>query len=754
MADKPTEHRIIEGGEHWIAFAQSEVRRLRTTGLAHVSKRLVMPDDATVFVRIEPGHDHIHIKGTDGNLPMDSGVVDVGSILEAVPASYVAGTLLETTYAARYQAPFTLRNGEPPRLKARNGVNDGQFAGIVKALGKSFTGQVPIDRHEAKSFRPRTIPDPVDGTKRIEDPKDATMYAKKRCAVLCPPSMFTGKLRLYVQALYGAHLSGNENQLIPFDLVEPGRPALLLQNRYKGNGGGAVLLSTGNGLHLDKTTGRHWLFSFTSGMRAFKMIAPESVEALRGWLIDPPNDDHPDKKHPLSEEDREHLEAYILSQCLPYGSLVDASPWVTPESGAVSDPDCMGYSWHWNWSGTAAIARVNTVYEQSLYASAMETRTFEVEVRKVGDDLFSVMQSFSESPLRWSANRGLWVVAEPEWSTLTLKKTTPNKSDLFACSATFYSYFKRDELVNCGIIVTYQPGEKGAVSFFQANNGVAAGKNCWTIGTQEGSRTENLEDPPYFSARAYCGPVMTTELPTGRRTTKYVIEVKNKSFGDWGAGYGGSGYGNWSQRVSDDDGSNEHYVVFNGALNDRDQVRGITFDTSVSEILTREVGSFIAVVPVYDSEAIYLKALATRTDDMNSNVTYHLYNNPFGTPGAFLVRTYYTTDGIDRIYLGYAAACGAFAADYHSLASSEPIMADPTEVATYTFEGLICKAESVIPATFTHVSEFFSNEDTVGTGFYTKSGTRLAPDGVAIATPLIKPHQAPDTTVPVLVGWV
>lgn len=759
MFDKPMEHRKVEGGGHWLAFAEGEARRLRATGLSYVSKRLPMPDGATVEVRIEPNHTYIHISGGQVDIGMDSGVVALHNIAPEHPDRYLAGTLYETDYVQGYHAPFQLQDGEPPRLKLPRDGNNGQFAGVLRNTGKNFTGRVPEDLQDAKSFRPDRD---ADGA---ENPADEELAAKKRCAILCPPSMFTGKLRLYVQALYGAHLSekAGDGHTIPFELVEgQSRPALLLNNRFfnpKAPGPDhRVLLSTGNGLHLDKTTGKHWLFTFTSGMRAFKMRAPAAVEKLRPWLIDPPIDGHPDPLHPLSDEDREHLEAYILSQCLPYGdTTIMPNPWVTEDSGAVADPWCMGYSWHWNWSGTRAIARVNEVFAQDLTNSAMRTRTYQVEVTKVGDDLFDVRQLHSETPVEWSLYRTLWTITEPDWASFTQIKMTPKLSSVFVSSATFYSFYRRDELVNCFVRVYNQDGDPAEVYYTNGATGGPSNDNCFTIGNKEGGRFNSLGSSAYIAAIFNFGDVETPVLPIGNTIyTSGDIEVKNKVFGAW-VGYiepGGTFPENRLPFVSEDDGSNMHQEPIFGELFSLD-AKIQYFDTSVSSRRIENYGQATVVVPLYDSEAVYLQASVAKDTYITANTTYHMYNDGIGALGHFLIgETVAIGSPDDRTRFSYAQSFGAFEADYHGKLSSESIIPDPLLEVTYNSEQLICSA-GVIDATFQNLGVFHDNaEENVQSGFNTISGTKPEPSGVAIAPTYITTEGAPDTNVPVLVGWV
>lgn len=55
------EHKLINGGDIWLPFARSRIKAIKATGLAHASQQFVMPDGATVRVRVTPGHDFIEL---------------------------------------------------------------------------------------------------------------------------------------------------------------------------------------------------------------------------------------------------------------------------------------------------------------------------------------------------------------------------------------------------------------------------------------------------------------------------------------------------------------------------------------------------------------------------------------------------------------------------------------------------------------------------------------------------------------------
>jgi len=741
------EHKLIEGGEKYLALARSEIKRLRATGLPYATKRLVFPD-ATVRVQIIDDIDFIHITGGGAKIPMDSGVVAVVSIGEANPATKEPGTLYETTYVQDYNTPFVLPNAEATvRLNPSPG-NDGQFSGILKITGQKFKGKVPIDVSFAKSFDAPTGEALAVWGDAIAD--------KKNTAVLCPASMFTGKCRLYVQALYGAHMVAGKPT--PYRLSgASGAPSLYVDNRT--SDGDAVLVSTGCGVYLDKKRGNHWLFS-TNGtpVRGWPLKAPSAVEALRKHLITEVSETNT-KLSTLNEEDQEHLETYILSQCLPKGDGRSAflKPDTTDTWYGASNPYSMGYSWHWNWDGKKADAVTNGTIDQVANNAAMQSLWHKATITQIGAESFEWSEVDVDPGVlqTWTVYRTQWTIAEPDWGSYYLIKTTPQSSLVSACDATFYVFYNRNELVKCSVQVRDHEGEAAIVTYGNGANGGPDGTNCYTTGNKPGSRRSAGGSSAYSYAVFSCGAKQTPILSTTKTTAVVNIEVKDKVFGNFAIGYGSGALGYREFGVSEDDGTNYHVQGSNSYLVDDRMCKIMTFTTVDTGTTEREYGIATVVVPFYDAEAIYLQASTEKTTTTDSNTTRYLYND-FSPLGAFLIQSIVSeTGGDDRIFFRQAQEWGAYQADNHGQASpNETIIPDPV-IEWSGSESLICHA-GILDATFENMGVFHSNgESTIPSAFYTLSGTKNDEDAAVISNNLVaNPYGAPGVAVPVLVGWV
>ncbi len=697
------EHKLIQGGEQYLPFARSRIKAMRATGAKYASQRLVFPD-ATVRVQIVGQFSYIHITGGVQALTMDSGVIDALSIAEANPSAYLPGVLHETDLVAAYNAAFVLPDsGDPPRRNPGAG-SAGQLAGIVTIAGGRFVGAVPVDGEDAQSFAPAHEENPSPPPDWVYATEDAVLFAKKRIAVLCPASMFTGRCRLYVQALYGQHMVSaiGKTSTLQYTLADSARPALQVNNRRAGLP--PVLVTTSSGVYFDPTSGKHWLFTFEDGAKAYPLKAPAGVESMRVNLVA--------ENSKLTAEDQERLEAYVLSACLPAG---DGSGIIT---GSADNPYSMGYGWHWNWDGLVADAVTHTEVEQGGDRYYLSAQWLRIQIEQPEPGQFTVTQSAVQPAASWCLERTYWTVAEPEWSSFTLVKSTPKLTNLFECQAVIYAFYNRNELQTCEVTVTLEPASPAAVVYDNCS-----GTDVVTVGLNEGSRSEVDPGTEYYSATFTCGGLTTQALPLGQELDyPSVTEVKNKVPGIWTAGTGSEAFGTRTFPVSDDYGGSATSVTAYVALVDANQNRQISFQTSVSSILEESYGVGTMVVPFYDAEAVYLQAAIERTRTVYGNVTYNLNHNGGGTIDAFLIRNAVTSDFVTTEYYSYAQGAGGLPSANHTLESTTSVIPDPVVTTTYSTAKLISRAGQH-DATFPNIAQFRDNSaENISSAYYTLTG--------------------------------
>lgn len=77
------EHKLILGGEKYLPFARSIIRKLRSAGLRYAAPRPLMLPDATVTVRIDGEHEYIRLEGS--SFSFLSGTTRLGTITTGSP---------------------------------------------------------------------------------------------------------------------------------------------------------------------------------------------------------------------------------------------------------------------------------------------------------------------------------------------------------------------------------------------------------------------------------------------------------------------------------------------------------------------------------------------------------------------------------------------------------------------------------------------------------------------------------------------
>ena len=744
------QHKLILGGAQYLPFARSRIKALRATGQKYATQRYLLPD-GEVRVEIAGDQEYIFITGKDNCIyHMDSGVVDLHAL-----GTTSAGTLYESIGVATYNIPFVFpAKGDTTWRLNPEPTSAGQLSGSVyKAL--TFAGKVPGNAADARSFSPlqqavTPATDPPTYKPLVNDP---ALADKKALVLACPASVFTGRCRLFVQAVYGrhsyeyvGHAAQTTRPLPTLQNATSAAPALWFASHKTDPAQSfqPVLVDTSCGVWLDPASGRHWLLKpMNGGLTAYPLYSNTCGEILRKYLVTV--NPAPELK-PLNAVDREHLEAYILSTCLPYvGGKVTATGGAIIGSGYS-----MGYGWHWNWSGTMADMVVNNTFQQADLTSAMRSTHYRIVATHAlldGVHTWTVAQSTVEAAQDWAVYRGDWTIAEPDFAELGLTKTTPRSSTMFECNAPFYAFYLRDTLKTCRVRVRANAGNLAETIYVNCYGG-----NCVTMGLNEGSRTVTAAGSAYFSATFTVGDVVTPELPIGK-TVGYdsVIEVKNKRLGDWRSGYGTGSYGQRTFEISDDYGGGRYYYTETSSLVDDRQTRLMTLDTSVSSKREEFPSQATVVVPLYDAEAVYLQATTRQSTYVTANTTHHLRHSLLGVSGAFLVRM--VTDENYTLF-SYAKENGAFASDDLELDSTESLIPENVHVVTSDTAVLVCRAGAV-PATFSHLNELHNNaQDDVADGYFTLSGTSVSTP-VVIALGYITPVGiAPAPARRVLVGWI
>lgn len=206
-------HRLVTGAEgwKWAPFAEARIKAMQATGLAFAAQHYVMPDGALVDVSIQPGVEHIRIDATGGSVYMDTGDLKIEYPAELSPSRRDPSKLnfIDIALGSKYLGEIRLKDSEFGQQTA-NQTKNRPMTQLMESLAIGW--KKPADW------------DALTAQKQIEwlEAKKAALESKtimKKFVVgSFPASLWTGKMRLFMQAQYGMPL---ESDLFRFtiDLV-------------------------------------------------------------------------------------------------------------------------------------------------------------------------------------------------------------------------------------------------------------------------------------------------------------------------------------------------------------------------------------------------------------------------------------------------------------------------------------------------------------------------------------------------------
>lgn len=748
------EHRLILGGEQYLPFARSRIKALKATGQKYASQKFEI-DGVSIRVRISDGHEYIVLEGDPKiEIAMDSGVFGLGGIAEMSPATYQDGVLHEYGSVLGYNSNFTEDTEKGPGRWNPNKPSDGQFSGLLRGNGKTFVGNILGQ----EAFKRPLIPDPDNEGVFIPDEQSELLRIKKITASLCPASVFTGRTRLYVQALYGLPLSKSPNQNpsyvtgLPYELNITGLtqpPSLHLRSApvKKGESRGPdVLLTTSCGVWLDGETGEHWLFQIADRCYVYPLKLRPALTKLRKHLADGSK---------LNEQDKRNLEAYLLSQSLPDSKSRQEA------ADDVSDMYSMGYGWHWNYSGVSASV-VEHAYSQwegnpKLYYTMSSLLTFSIWKKKLPEppggfkkgDFTVVWQGMlSRGPqVKWAGYRHVWVFAEPLFGTGVSSKTFPRyHPPLIAVSdIPIYVFYIGDTMKLCRATITFTE-EKYETT--ESEGFSISGGEERTFGMQGGfSRYKHF--PAHFDMELSCGDYTAHKAAGVHRMTGNEVVLAEKTNLSWWS-YGKSVYYGIVGppfEYTYVDGTQWRY----GWAERRDGM--MEHGRQQGAVAEENYGYLVMVVAEYDSQAVFIHSSKTKVSS-RSGISERIQYNYIGFN---FVKDALWTQSVG----GGAPDVEIKLPSYYGFdqIGARNLTRTPTDPYSETETDSQIKSHYVgittAPCTFTNLGQFFANDlEEVSSSAHAWSGSNpetpvVMADGMQVA-----PVNSSNVFLPAFTGWI
>ena len=766
------EHKLIDGGEQWLPYARSRIKALRATGLAFASQQFVMPDGAEVKVRIEGPHEYIRLSGGNLSLMMDAGLIDLRGLSEGSPLKYAHGIRLDTVSTRDYTAGYAATTSGAYAAYLSNPTAAPAQQIVGRCTFPPFYGHLKPNG-QADSFSPKRVAAEPPNDPWVESTNDSALRGKKITADGCPASMFTGRTRLYVQAMYGQSLYGYagastvdapERWPDPPSLASTTPPSLNLpayvqkddQTSYQ-----PVTIDTSTGVRFDPVTGKHWLINVNSeSLAIYPLVSTAAGEKARKYLR---GDPVTVKGTPLSADDIERLEAFVLAHSRP-----DVKNSFTIPTGLTSPRVAMGYGWHWNWSGTQANIVSSVTYDQGpefddashLMRQAMESTHYQIALTLGADGAWSASKTIAEERTRWAVHRAYWCITAPEWADMPLtSKVTPRNTSLLKCDAPFYVFYVRDELRVCRVKITQHDPQLAFRDFSPGFAEPLFGSTIYeyTAGMLNGHVTDTSPVGPFFMATFSCGSTRYADLNMPWvassqwitiEKTNFIPGIKNfdNTFGgshDFISGYPPP-YGSYTT------------VTIPDCQIEVDQTPFIYSTRKAYYRSARSSSTATIIVPFYDAEALFMEGtIYTETTDSGIAVSTH-YSGALAAQTSQWRLAY--SDPITGAHYEFVNSyvkylVGGVGATLTSTNPPDVII----NTVTVLGKNMVCKT-GLIPAVMNDLGSYHDNSlDYATSGYSAITGSRTT-SGVAIAqdhiTPvgLADPNNVPNCKA--LVGWV
>lgn len=340
---------ILVTGDAWqyVPFGRARLKSLRATGLSYASQSYTV-DGTTIKVRIVGDQSFIQVHGD--------------------PALYCESGQLTWPFRPRYSPLW----GEAATWKFMDIPVNSKYLGLV-SIGETTRGKQVNDPILVDGMRSEAIGWPKADTgngpeNEIKDKETQEKYfgntiTKKKAMSKWPSSLFSGKMRLFMQSLYGAREPDPEKGYFPFLIDDVDEPTAL---SFRGSlEGGALLIVRPDSMGIfSAPDGTYWLLDINEGPRnvLVNKINTSKAESLVKQLKD------------MSADERTKAEAYIFANSTIEIPKIESTVYAT---GSFDMPpgSQMAYGWKWSDSGSKASMVLHETLGDSIPTTRWRART-------------------------------------------------------------------------------------------------------------------------------------------------------------------------------------------------------------------------------------------------------------------------------------------------------------------------------------------------------------------------------------------
>lgn len=553
------------------------------------------------------------------------------------------------------------------------------------------------------------------------------LVGKKEAAAKCPASMFTGKARLYAQALYGGDL---RNWKWALNIPDGLSPRLVHDN--------GTVLHMNCGVYRDEKY-LHWLIAIhPDGIRITKLVRDKRVDMLVGLL-----------GNPAMAADHDKIEAYILAYSNPSDTMTFTLDVHVPET------QMLGYGWKFNWRGDKADI-IRHIEGSPLHESTHYRVTFSRDTALVVGNTpeqeavrWSAVISVVSGPHYWHNSKYAQVISGPNWLFNVQSLFGTRYGGASAADVPVYCFYKSDGSLE--VFKYYASGGEGETKYMVASEPASWMRPVdWT--------SENLGDYTPFGTSGLSGgdgerrvrsyrPITTgfhcSDLSSVDASQSYTFirySIGAKTYISEGAVWSTNNVGHTAYEhtcAAYDSGWSPYYVTADGVqrytsgtviVNDLGSALGyasgswnnmavVGYDRYQYVGGHEENHNTLLLVPFHDAEAVYLWG--------NMNVAERAtvtggYCESTIQPGFFVWKEteYFLIDGVYSYYT-YLAYAGGDGTHLASNGSPQPDL--DTSYDRVIVSKLVTKSSNVDFSPPSSLGAFFSGEDFVEQQFYTHS---------------------------------
>jgi hypothetical protein len=370
----------------YLPYGQNLVRSLIRTGRYVAEKRLTLADGTQIAARIAGDQRWLNIRAVGGcSLWLETGFVYL--LPMAGPDRYTPSRV--------YFGPFDMQAHLYGAMNAQSGTAD------------------KTTRPLSGDYSPKSFFFKPQDEKTQQWPVSESLVSKKQFIGKVPASLFSGKLRLFVQARYGGALMNSMDGTPLFDWV----PKQVLGAAPYIEVPDVTTIDSGCGLYT-ADDGTYWLIAMSSPVMVNQVKLTECGKAVMRTLA------QLERAGPLPRAKRSEYEAYALSD-----ATIDKQMKFTLQNIPAAAP--IAYSWKFNWDGSkascisvATLGSGNNTYWSTSRQDVTFFRDSKKDVSQITDPIQAertrwTMGSSSVATGDFSIQWGYASVWTPLWMNMT-----------------------------------------------------------------------------------------------------------------------------------------------------------------------------------------------------------------------------------------------------------------------------------------------------------------------------------------------